>query len=168
MARDKSSYRSFFMGNGGNSWLNAVKKAFRSPPKDNNDKRGSRRREANEQEEEDEEEEKKRGKRGWIFRKASLLHETTIHHNISANASVTSAAPGTGTLPANTVAEAADAEQRRAIAVATTAAAQAAVATAQAVVEVIRLTTPSLLVRAHCAAIAIQKAFRGYLVITKV
>ena len=36
---------------GGNSWLNAVKKAFRSPTKDN-EKRSSRRREENEQEEE--------------------------------------------------------------------------------------------------------------------
>lgn len=38
--------------NGGNSWLNAVKKAFRSPSKDS-EKRSSRRREENEQEDEE-------------------------------------------------------------------------------------------------------------------
>jgi hypothetical protein len=47
---------------------------------------------------------------------------------------------------------------------ATTAAAQAAVATAQAAVEVVRLTRPPLFVKQHFAAIAIQTAFRGYLV----
>lgn len=65
----------------------------------------------------------------------------------------------------------AEAEQRHAIAVAiaTTAAAQAAVATAQAAVEVVRLTRPaaSIFVREHFAAIVVQTAFRGYLVIYK-
>lgn len=51
------------------------------------------------------------------------------------------------------------------MAMATTAAAQAAVATAQAAVEVVRLTRPTLFVKQHFAAIAIQTAFRGYLVI---
>jgi hypothetical protein len=37
---------------GGSSWLNAVKRAFRSPSKEN-EKRSSRRREENEQEEEE-------------------------------------------------------------------------------------------------------------------
>lgn len=59
-------------------------------------------------------------------------------------------------------------EQRQAIAVAvaTAAAVEAAAATAQAAVEVVRLTRPSNFVREHCAAIAIQTAFRGYLVRT--
>ncbi|KAK4480535.1 hypothetical protein RD792_013612 [Penstemon davidsonii] len=64
--------------NNGNSWLNAVKKAFRSPNKDD-EKRSRRKLEENEQEHE---QEKKRGKRRWIFGKACLL-ETTIqvqHH----------------------------------------------------------------------------------------
>lgn len=148
--------------NGGNSWLNAVKKAFRSPSKDS-EKRSSRRREENEQEDE----EKKRGKRKWIFRKP-LVHETTIQHNEEKNfrtSGDTSVTSGAETLPKNTVPKATDDKQRRAIAVAmaTTAAAEAAVATAQAAVEIIRLTGPSILVRTHFAAITIQTAFRGYL-----
>ncbi|KAG6745507.1 hypothetical protein POTOM_049995 [Populus tomentosa] len=146
---------------GGSSWLNAVKRAFRSPSKEN-DKKSSRRREVHEQEEE----EKKRGKRRWIFRKSSN-QETVIHHcgvtaitnNITATTNPASAASNSiGT-------EAADAKQRQALeaAMATTAAAQAAVATAQAVVEVVRLTRPPLLTKQHFAAMAIQKAFRGYL-----
>ncbi|PSS32962.1 Protein IQ-DOMAIN like [Actinidia chinensis var. chinensis] len=145
---------------GGNSWLNAVKKAFRSPTKDN-EKRSSRRREGNEKEEE----EKKRGKTKFFSRK-SLFQETTIQHNEAEDSTASSANSSvTTTLPTNSVAETADAEQRRAIAVAmaTTAAAEAAVATAQAAVEIIRLTRPSILVREHHAAIAIQTAFRGYL-----
>lgn len=59
----------------------------------------------------------------------------------------------------NPPAEATNVDQKRAIAVA-----EAAVATAQAAVEVIRLTRPSIFVRDY-AAIAIQTAFRGYLVI---
>jgi hypothetical protein len=102
----------------------------------------------------------KRGKRRWIFRKSSN-QETVIHHcgvttitNITATTNPASAASNSiGT-------EGTDAKQRQA----TTAAAQAAVATAQAAVEVVRLTRPSLLAKQHFAAIAIQKAFRGYLV----
>jgi opacity protein-like surface antigen len=65
--------------------------------------------------------------------------------------------------------EAADAEQRHAIAVAmaTAAAAHAAVATAQAAVEVVRLTRPPIFGREHYAAVVIQTAFRGYLVSKK-
>jgi len=108
----------------------------------------------------------KRGKRRWIFRKSSN-QETVIHHcgvttitNITATTNPASAASNSiGT-------EGTDAKQRQALeaAMATTAAAQAAVATAQAAVEVVRLTRPSLLAKQHFAAIAIQKAFRGYLV----
>lgn len=50
---------------------------------------------------------------------------------------------------------------------ATTAAAEAALATAQAAVEVVRLSKPSFFVREHNAAIVVQTAFRGYLVITQ-
>ncbi|KAJ6969562.1 protein IQ-DOMAIN 17 [Populus alba] len=146
---------------GGSSWLNAVKRALIRSPSKENDKKSSRRREVHEQEEE----EKKRGKRRWIFRKSSN-QETVIHHcgvtaitNITATTNLASAASNSiGT-------EAADAKQRQALeaAMATTAAAQAAVATAQAAVEVVRLTRPPLLAKQHFAAIAIQKAFRGYL-----
>eukprot|EP00258_Populus_trichocarpa_P021958 XP_024437977.1 protein IQ-DOMAIN 1 isoform X2 [Populus trichocarpa] len=146
---------------GGSSWLSAVKRAFRSPSKEN-DKRSSRRREDHEQEEEE-----KRGKRRWIFRKFSS-QETVIHHceaNATNNITATTNAAA-AVAPNNSVSsEAADAQQRHALAVAmaTTAAAQAAVATAQAAVEVVRLTRPPLFVKQHFAAIAIQTAFRGYL-----
>ncbi|XP_030937105.1 protein IQ-DOMAIN 14-like isoform X1 [Quercus lobata] len=148
---------------GGSSWLTAVKRAFRSPSKENG-KRSSRRREENEQEEE----EKKRGKRRWIFRKPS--NQETITEHCQARTVTTTTAnitPTTSavTIATNTVSEAADGEQRHAIAVAiaTAAAAQAAVATAQAAVEVVRLTRPSIFVREHYAAVSIQTAFRGYL-----
>ncbi|KAG7980428.1 hypothetical protein I3843_05G182000 [Carya illinoinensis] len=150
---------------GGSSWLTAVKRAFRSPTKDN-EKRSSRRREENEQEEE----ERKRGKRRWIFRKP-LNQETTLQHDRETRTittKATMAATNTSAVtmaPTNHVSEAADAEQRHAIAVAmaTIAAAQAAVATTQVAVEVVRLTRPSIFCREYYAAIVIQTAFRGYL-----
>ncbi|OMO95090.1 IQ motif, EF-hand binding site [Corchorus capsularis] len=140
---------------GGNSWLSAVKKAFRSPSKENAKIRSSRSREDNEQEEEHQ---KKRGKRRWIFKKPS--HQET---NIQSEERTITINANNAKAPANS--EAAEAEQRHAIAVAiaTTAAAQAAVATAQAAVEVVRLTRPSIFVREHFAAIVIQTSFRGYL-----
>ncbi|KAK1262097.1 Protein IQ-DOMAIN 31 [Acorus gramineus] len=52
---------------GGNSWLTAVKRAFRSPSKDSNEKKSSRQREDH-----------KREKRRWIFRKSSS-HEDQRH-----------------------------------------------------------------------------------------
>ncbi|KAJ6410934.1 hypothetical protein OIU84_007649 [Salix udensis] len=136
---------------GGSSWLNAVKRAFRAPSKEN-DKKSSRKREVQEQDEE----EKKRRKRRWIFRKSSN-QETVIHH-----CGVTT----TTTDITATTNSASAAKQRHALeaAMATTAAAQeAVVATAQAAVEIVRPTRPTLLVKQHFAAIAIQKAFRGYL-----
>ncbi|KAF2299495.1 hypothetical protein GH714_032248 [Hevea brasiliensis] len=126
-----------FMGKvGGSSWLAAVKRAFSS----NFTVSGS---------------EQKRGKRRWIFRKPSSAHETTVIQH-SAEKSLTTA---------TAISEAADVKQRQALAMAmaTTAAAQAAVATAQAAVEVVRLARPSLFMKQHFAAIAIQTAFRGYL-----
>lgn len=61
-------------------------------------------------------------------------------------------------------------EQRRAmaVAVATAATAEAAVVAAQAAAEVVRLARPSAsFVREHYAAIVIQTAFRGYLVLKR-
>jgi hypothetical protein len=74
---------------------------------------------------------------------------------------------GGGGAPTDHVSAAAAAEQRHAIAVAvaTAAAAETALATAQAAVEVARLTRPSYHPRERSAAIVIQTAFRGYLVI---
>ncbi|XP_016479221.1 protein IQ-DOMAIN 18 isoform X1 [Nicotiana tabacum] len=147
---------------GGSSWLGLMKKAFRSPVKDN-DMRSSRRREEAEQEEE---EEKKRGKRRWIFRPKPTLHETTIHQNQEENTANTSSTNTANTSSSistgNSLPENADLKQRRAIAiaVATTAAAEAA---AQAAVDIIRLTRPTLLVREQRAILNIQTAFRGYL-----
>ncbi|KAI8569911.1 hypothetical protein RHMOL_Rhmol02G0314600 [Rhododendron molle] len=133
---------------GGTSWLTVVKRAFRSPSK-NEDKKSSRRREENEQEEE----EQKREKRRWLFRRApSNTHE---HQREATNNS----AP-----LMNAQCMAADRRHAIAVATATVAAAEAAAATAQAAVEIIRLTTPSSTsLREHNAAIVIQTCFRGYL-----
>ncbi|KAL1557723.1 protein IQ-DOMAIN 18-like isoform X1 [Salvia divinorum] len=60
--------------NSGNSWLSAVKKAFRSPT--NHEKKSSSR-------SEEEDEEKKRGKKRWIFRR-NLSFETAKCANSSA------------------------------------------------------------------------------------
>ncbi|KAI4307038.1 hypothetical protein L6164_030271 [Bauhinia variegata] len=147
----------------GSSWLNAVKRAFRSPTKEN-DKRSSRRREEHEQEEE----EKKRGKRRWIFRKPygqETADQKCEERTITTIADIT-ATNNAVTTSMKPVCEMVEAEQRSAIAVAmaTTAAAQAAVATAQAAVEVVRLSRhPSIFVRDHYAAVVIQTTFRGYL-----
>ncbi|KAJ8529109.1 hypothetical protein K7X08_035944 [Anisodus acutangulus] len=149
-----------FIGkNGGGSWLGLMKKAFRSPVKEKNDMRSSRRREEAEQQEE---EEKKRGKRRWIFRKPTL-HETTIHHNQEAKAATTTTSSSsknkenlaTNLLPEN---NAHDLKQKQAIAVA-----MPAIATAQAGLDIIRLTRPTALVREHRAILTIQTTFRGYL-----
>jgi hypothetical protein len=106
----------------------------------------------------------KREKRRWLFRKTS---SSTNHvpvqrceENIAiTNTTSTTTAPLSPTL---------DAEKKLAVAVAaaTAAAADAAAVTAQAAVEIVRLTRPaSIFVRAKLwAAIAIQTAFRGYLV----
>ncbi|KAL2527528.1 IQ-domain 17 [Abeliophyllum distichum] len=138
------------------SWLTAMKRAFRSPVKEN-DQRNSRRGEEHEQEEE----EKKRGKRRWILPWKPSLHETTIQHSEAKN----KASPISTSSTSYGGKTNAESEQRCAIAVAmaTTATAEAAVATAQAAVEIIRLTRPSILVEQRQAAIVIQTFFRGYL-----
>ncbi|KAF3975002.1 hypothetical protein CMV_001716 [Castanea mollissima] len=130
------------------SWLTIVKRAFRSPTKEN-EKKSSKRRDEHDQEEE----EKKREKRIWLFRKPGS-HVQQCEANAKTNTAAI--APVVPVLAA---------EHRHAIAVAaaTAAAAEAAVATAQAAVEIVRLTRPSSFVREHYAAIVIQTAFRGYL-----
>ncbi|XP_031262780.1 protein IQ-DOMAIN 1-like [Pistacia vera] len=136
----------------GTSWLTIVKRAFRSPTKEN-EKKSSRRREEHEQEEE----EKKREKRRWLFRRPNSDHAKPCEAKPVANATTTTAA--TPVIPILA------ADQRHAIAVAaaTAAAAEAAVVTAQAAVEIARLTRPSNYVKEHYAAVVIQTAFRGYL-----
>ncbi|XP_054795913.1 protein IQ-DOMAIN 17-like, partial [Prosopis cineraria] len=150
----------FFMGKAGaSSWLTAVKRAFRSPTKENDKRSSSRRREEHEQQEE---EEKKRGKRRWIFRKP-FSQEPEVSQ-VFEERTTTTIADITAT--SSNVSEAADDDPQRhaiAVAMATTAAAQAAVASAQAAVEAVRLAKPSIFVRRHHAATTIQAAFRGYL-----
>ncbi|KAJ6675160.1 IQ-DOMAIN 5-RELATED [Salix viminalis] len=151
---------------GGSSWLTAVKRAFRSPAKEN-DKRNAG---TTGHGHEEEEEEKvffashKREKRRWLFRKPTN-QETVTRQILSKAGDVKTSAGGGGGAPTDHVSADAAAEQRHAIAVAvaTAAAAEAAVATAQAAVEVARLTRPSYHPREHYAAIVIQTAFRGYL-----
>ncbi|KAL5551514.1 hypothetical protein UlMin_001690 [Ulmus minor] len=138
----------------GTSWLTVVKRAFRSPTKDAGNK--SSRRDENEQEDEE-----KREKRRWIFRKSSgnvqQCEEKRISSAVVEESSKIPVVLG--------------AEQRHAIAVAaaaSAAAAEVAVASAKAAVEMVRSTNPSKRskpsnFREHCAAIAIQTAFRGYL-----
>ncbi|RWW03946.1 hypothetical protein GW17_00032865 [Ensete ventricosum] len=136
---------------GSSSWLTAVKRAFRSPSKDS-EKKASKQREEPEQEEE---EKHKKEKRRWLFRKSSA-HEQQPQQGQQARTPTPTQAAVTP-------------EQRHAIAlaVASAATAEAAVATAQAAVEVVRLTQPSssFAKEQHYAAVVIQTAFRGYLVL---
>ncbi|XP_062190931.1 protein IQ-DOMAIN 18-like [Phragmites australis] len=146
---------------GGTSWLAAVKRAFRSPSKEDSPTRKSSRL----REDTDTDEDKgKRERRRWLFRRSSSPTPSPApapapaapeHPQPQPQPAGRSAAP-----PAVTE------EQRHAIAlaVATAATAEAAVATAQAAAEVVRLTRPnSGFVREHYAAVVIQTAFRGYL-----
>ncbi|KAG8046342.1 hypothetical protein GUJ93_ZPchr0008g13635 [Zizania palustris] len=141
----------------GTSWLTAVKRAFRSPSKEdspNNSKAARLRDDADA--DADQDNKGKRERRRWLFRRSS---------SPSPSPATPPAAPQQPTArpaPAPAVTE----EQRHAIAlaVATAATAEAAVATAQAAAEVVRLTRPnSSFVREHYAAIVVQTAFRGYL-----
>ncbi|KAK4843972.1 hypothetical protein QYF36_014915 [Acer negundo] len=143
----------------GSSWLTIVKRAFRSPTKES-EKKSSRRREDHEPEEE----EKKREKRRWLFRRTTINNEYSQQCETTKKAT-TNTTSAVKNMPIVGSAEH-DHHQRHAMAVAaaTTAAAEAAVATAQAAVEIVRLTRPaSSYVREHYAAIVIQTSFRGYL-----
>lgn len=143
---------------GSPSWLTAVKRAFRSPTKESPDKgRNCRRKEDHHvPASEDQNDEKKKEKRRWLFKKATNQQEsaaTTVQQSPHVEG------PGVAAL----VGDAAEAEQRHAIAVAV---AKAAVTTAQAAVEVARLSRPAptyVNPRENYAAIVIQTAFRGYL-----
>ncbi|CAH9103103.1 unnamed protein product [Cuscuta epithymum] len=142
----------------GSSWLDLVKKAFRSPSKDNqkiinsSSNNNSSRDEC--ELEEEEEETKKRGKRRWVSRKLAGVHETITAERNGVNPIAGNADDGD---------ESCRQKQTIAMAMATAAAAEAVAATAQAAVEMIRLTRPFLLVKQQHAAISIQTAFRGYL-----
>lgn len=152
------------------SWLTAVKRAFRSPSKEQSDKstRNCRRKEDHHNPED--EDDKKKEKRRWLFRKATTAQESPQKVTPAAAAAVSAACTN------------AQDEQRHAIAVAVaTAAAEAAVATAHAAMEVARLTTTTnatssttttttttttrrrSAAREEYAATLIQTAFRGYL-----
>lgn len=141
---------------GGTSWLTAVKRAFRSPTKESPDKaRNCRRKEDHHDpaSSEDQNDEKRREKRRWLFKKATNPQETvgtTVQQGPHGGATAGDAA-----------------EQRHAIAVAVaTAAAEAAVTSAQAAIEVARLSRQAhtyVNPRENYAAIVIQTAFRGYL-----
>ncbi|GAB2265010.1 hypothetical protein Dimus_000078 [Dionaea muscipula] len=166
---------------GGGSWLNHVaKKVFRSPSKGSQQRSCKGREEDNDQHEEEEEEEgggggggkvKTREKPKWRFGKAASNKTMVIHHHSAPKETIATAdaASGISGGTTNSTLSASDVIQmeRRtamAIAMATTTAAEAAVATAQAAVQFMRLTRPTMLVREEGhAAIVIQKAFRGYL-----
>ncbi|KAI4303598.1 hypothetical protein MLD38_039207 [Melastoma candidum] len=156
------------------SWLSIVKRAFRSPVKDNarnadvNDKRNSRLR--YDSPPDHDHEEKKREKRRWLFRKPS---RSTQPHNAPASDPEVKE-PAVEVAPPRLNPVLASTEQRHAIAVAAAkaATAEAAMATAQAAMEIARLarSTPQqrpppspFPKKHHGAALVIQTAFRGYL-----
>lgn len=121
--------------------MTAVKRAFRSPTK--------------------EDEEKKREKRRWIFRKPA--NQETVTEQTPPKVPPTGNGGSSAAAPTNHESAAKAATERKhalAVAVAT---AEAAMATAQAAVEVARLTRPANHARGNYAAIVIQTAFRGYL-----
>ncbi|KAL6533379.1 Protein of unknown function (DUF4005) [Orobanche minor] len=133
--------------NNGNSWFNAVKKAFKSPSQ-----RTCKRKEEHDQEEEEEE---KRGKRRWIFGKHFPI-ETTIQHKVAKAAISLCTSEHDVFIEKQPKMESYSvSEQNRAIAVA-----EAALANA---VEIIRRSKTAILAKQHEAALVIQTLFRGYL-----
>ncbi|GJN12593.1 hypothetical protein PR202_ga30882 [Eleusine coracana subsp. coracana] len=137
---------------GGSSWLTAVKRAFRSPSKEDSSsptRKASRIQQQDDAAASEEDKGKQRERRRWLFRRSS------------------SPSPSPAPPPQQHHPRPVTEEQRQAIAlaVATAATAEAAVATAQAAAQVVRLTASSngLVVREHYAAVVIQTAFRGYL-----
>lgn len=159
---------------GSTSWLTAVKRAFRSPTKDDDEKVCVSLNLKNstfflflillttsltgfffffkKQ---------KREKRRWPFRKPA--NQETVTDQQTQQPKPT---PDSTVAQANhesTATAAAAAEQKHALEVAV-ATAEAAMATAQAAVEVARLSRPANHAKQHNSAIVIQTAFRGYLV----
>lgn len=145
--------------NGGNSWLDVVRKALRSPTKHMYTTKTLKAR-MREDDEPEADQDKKSSKRRWVFKKTAL-HETTTILHVESNTLCTS---GTSAAKHN-IPQAAYCDEKHAMAVAkaTSAAAEAAVATVQAAVEVIRLTSPSFSFKRHNAALVIQTSFRSYL-----
>ncbi|GLJ54146.1 hypothetical protein SUGI_1160030 [Cryptomeria japonica] len=146
------------MGKKGSSWLRAVKRAFGSPSKDPESKKSLRYRSPSRGKGEElstgkgEKKKSPKEKRKWVFGKSSQFeehHEKTVSGDAVENKDVGG--------------------EKRAIAVAlaSAAAAEAAVVSAQAAVEVVRLTRPSISQETDpiqtLAAIRIQTSFRGYL-----
>ncbi|CAO2835401.1 unnamed protein product [Amaranthus hypochondriacus] len=154
---------------GSTSWLTAVKRAFRSPTKENHDKgRNCRRKEEHHDlPSEDQDDEKKKEKRRWLFKKTTNQQESSPTTAGQQGPRVKASSVG-GPVAAATGSDVSEQRHAIAVAVATAAAAEAAVATAQAAMEVARLTrsTPNNNAnhpREHYAAILIQTSFRGYL-----
>ncbi|KAH9625915.1 hypothetical protein KSS87_023435 [Heliosperma pusillum] len=149
---------------GGNSWLTAVKRAFRSPSKDSPEKvRNCRRKEDHPSQDNNQDDDKKKEKRRWLFKKAG--GEASVQKSPQGKGG---GGGGGGSGSAVSASGGSDvAEQRHAIAVAvaTAAAAEAAVATAHAAMEVARLSRPTNNhnYKQHLAAVVIQTSFRGYL-----
>ncbi|KAL9245440.1 hypothetical protein vseg_019097 [Gypsophila vaccaria] len=157
---------------GGNSWLTAVKRAFRSPTKESPEKvRNCRRKQDHPTEDHDDDDNKcPKSKRRWLFKKTvgSQQEETSVQQNQHQK----SGGGGGG----DSGSDVADHRHAIAVAVATAAAAEAAVATAHAAMEVARLARPSgtavatttknnysQKLKEHSAAVVIQTSFRGYL-----
>ncbi|XP_055815300.1 protein IQ-DOMAIN 18-like [Solanum dulcamara] len=171
VTQDETLLTKCFIGKsiiGGPSWLGLMKKAFRSPIKENDIKTNRRREEAHDQEEE----EKKRGKRRWIFRKPTLHETTLIHQNQDQTDAATSSTTTSskGNLGINLLPENIDLKQKCEIAVARTrggsslSAALPIIAKKQAALDIsTRLTRPPVIVKQQCAILTIQTAFRGYL-----
>ncbi|KAG0522227.1 hypothetical protein BDA96_07G018500 [Sorghum bicolor] len=150
---------------GGTSWLTAVKRAFRSPSKDDSSSPTRKASRLREDADGDDDKGKREQRRRWLFRRSSSPSPSPAPAPTATDHSHPHPRPAAVTE-----------EQRHAIAlaVATAATAEAAVATAQAAAEVVRLTRPgavpgstaggsSFVRREHYAAVVIQTAFRGYL-----
>ncbi|KAL3653692.1 hypothetical protein CASFOL_003373 [Castilleja foliolosa] len=144
----------------GNSWLNAVKKAFKSPSNDT-EKRSNKRREQNEHEEE----EKKSVKRRWIFGK-HFPTETTIQHKVAKTAiklCTNTSGLDNMVLKQPKMDNHSLSDQKRDIAMSLSTSAAADQAAAVNAVEILRLNKTSLLVKQQKAAVVIQAVFRRYL-----
>ncbi|CAD6246448.1 unnamed protein product [Miscanthus lutarioriparius] len=153
---------------GGTSWLTAVKRAFRSPSKDDSSSPTRKASRLREDADGDDDKGKREQRRRWLFRRSSSPSPSPAPAPAPTAPDHAHPHPHPHPRPA-----AVTEEQRHAIAlaVATAATAEAAVATAQAAAEVVRLTRPgavpvpagSFVRREHYAAVVIQTAFRGYL-----